>query len=1061
MNENSKIIVNKIEGIRKWTIIIHLLSGFALIVALLMAMSVIGVSINRAITGSPAAWLAYMIAPAIGAGFIIYKFMFSSARPFFNKDAISIKVEQKMPGFQNALISSYQFIKNRDNAKPELFSKSIISLLIDDTAAKVKALSSFCVVDKKSLNRNIAVLTGICIVFIGSVAFNPAHFLKGLRALASTSIFSTTAIVSHIAKQGADPALGDITLEYTYPFYTGIEPATIVNAGGNIEAVKGSEVTLTAVCNRQLKAANFIFKSGSEAPLKILPGNIVKGELRLFESDEYKIEMIGVDKGEPVFTNPRSIKVLQDLYPKISATIDVKEEEQISEKDYIKLEYKCADDYGLNAINLHYNINSDKPGTITFRNFKNSPKTFKKRQNWDLNTLRLRPGDKLSFYLETTDTDTVSGPKSSSTETFNIEIYNYRKKHEEIVDQQEDLLHEMRQLLTKEHAGRDALVKAFNDQNDKQQKRSQLLAPREAVYNDAVFAVSLMDKILRGMETDVMANYSSYYILGNIRDIFDQLLSKNITSIRAESARPPGVFDFEHFFSVISGSYGSEIAFLQNNIPMLERLLQKEKLDDMMDDMERFTDYKDNIDRLLNELEANPDKETREKALEELREIEKMIKDVMQKLLSHLAENRDLFGDIQLQLAESIENEDLQSALETAKQMLGSIENALQNLLGSQAQSGNESFSEFLDKINEMLDRVTELETGEQELAEKTDELKNSIFERTNKSMDDLFKNFFEKQKERVKEIQEKIDNAGKIASRPDLQTERKAAQNPNAPPLPIYPFAFVEQETPNIENKVSYLNEMLSGWDIKESWRLSNESLAMTERLRVRIINQIRRNAFQGKTTAIDLQNNLNRAIDLNRHISKDLNEFLNSMNQQSASNLTEEENSLANQYTGTQEELEKIAESIQKALDQLMKENPMLGKNAQQHMNSAAGKMTEAKNKLMRSNVPGALIDERESLHSLGQVKNSMEQSKKMMKNSFGSSGMKIPFPLSGFRGGFRKRGEGMYGLSTEDVEVPGEEEFKAPKEFREAVLEGMKGAFPQKYESMNKAYFRTLLR
>ena len=71
-------------------------------------------------------------------------------------------------------------------------------------------------------------------------------------------------------------------------------------------------------------------------------------------------------------------------------------------------------------------------------------------------------------------------------------------------------------------------------------------------------------------------------------------------------------------------------------------------------------------------------------------------------------------------------------------------------------------------------------------------------------------------------------------------------------------------------------------------------------------------------------------------------------------------------------------------------------------------------------------------------------------------GMMGEGVPMPMP-FRG---RMEEGQFGASAEKVEIPSEEAYKVPKEFREDILNALKEGLPEKYKDLNKDYYQRLV-
>ena len=132
-------------------------------------------------------------------------------------------------------------------------------------------------------------------------------------------------------------------------------------------------------------------------------------------------------------------------------------------------------------------------------------------------------------------------------------------------------------------------------------------------------------------------------------------------------------------------------------------------------------------------------------------------------------------------------------------------------------------------------------------------------------------------------------------------------------------------------------------------------------------------------------------------------------------------------------------------------------MDEKASKQLDMASKSMGGANEKLGKQDVQGAIIDERESLYRLAEAKKGMEMAKeRIAKGMMGEGGMPMPVAKP-FRG---RMDEGQFGASTEKVEIPPEEAYKVPKEFRQDILDAMKEGLPEKYKDLNKDYYQRLV-
>ncbi|MFQ5976422.1 MAG: DUF4175 family protein, partial [Candidatus Hydrothermarchaeales archaeon] len=140
---------------------------------------------------------------------------------------------------------------------------------------------------------------------------------------------------------------------------------------------------------------------------------------------------------------------------------------------------------------------------------------------------------------------------------------------------------------------------------------------------------------------------------------------------------------------------------------------------------------------------------------------------------------------------------------------------------------------------------------------------------------------------------------------------------------------------------------------------------------------------------------------------------------------------------------------------LDKLSKQSPVISKQTGDSLNQASNSMGRAKSELNKQNVLKGLLGEREALYQLAEAKKGLQDAKERLEKGIMGSGM--PFPMFGFRG--RTHG-GQMGRSIEKVEIPTEEAYKVPKEFRQDIIDAMKEGLPEKYKKLNKDYYKRLI-
>ncbi len=150
------------------------------------------------------------------------------------------------------------------------------------------------------------------------------------------------------------PAVTRVDLRYEYPAYTRLEPATEENAAGDISAVAGTNVVVTAKTNTVVQSAKFVV-NGEEVP-GVRPGLSIAqdGASVCTFSVQLTRELAGRWRAEIAdaygFTNSpreRAIMVLPDAPPTAVILHPEERELRLKPTDQLPVLYAVGDDFGV------------------------------------------------------------------------------------------------------------------------------------------------------------------------------------------------------------------------------------------------------------------------------------------------------------------------------------------------------------------------------------------------------------------------------------------------------------------------------------------------------------------------------------------------------------------------------------------------------------------------------------------------------------------------------------------------------------------------------------------
>jgi len=204
-----------------------------------------------------------------------------------------------------------------------------------------------------------------------------------------------------------------------------------------------------------------------------------------------------------------------------------------------------------------------------------------------------------------------------------------------------------------------------------------------------------------------------------------------------------------------------------------------------------------------------------------------------------------------------------------------------------------------------------------------------------------------------------------------------------------------------------------------------------------------------------------------------KGLKSELDSLMREPALALNDSDKRELRDLTHRQDALKERTQSLHEKLESLFQLFPSLDPKIVQNIGAAGTSMGNAKDRLGQLDSRGAVPPERDALDRLSQSQQQMQSAMQQMaqrgqlgnmpvarlfRGRFLPYGMMTPlpgmpqFPQFDVDGGFT-------GLDTEKFRLPGKEDYKAPRSFREEILESLKQGVPPQMKDQIERYFKNL--
>ncbi len=422
-----------------------------------------------------------------------------------------------------------------------------------------------------------------------------------------------------------------------------------------------------------------------------------------------------------------SIDVIQDEYPSISA------ENFVDSLDNKLLYFvgNATDDYGILSVNFVYSL-FDEKGQIksqkTEKLLGSSGRATEFDHIFNINTLELKPGDKLSYYFETFDNDGVNGSKSSKTNLMTFEKPSIEEFEQMEDENEEDIKKTLESSLEN--------IKKLQEEYRK--LREKLLQEKDISWQDKKELEELMEKQKELQEE-----------LKKAKEKFDEnLKNQEEFNEQKEDIQEKQ----EKLQQLFEEALDPETQELMEKINELMEELNKDDAMDMMEQMEMDDNsVEKELDRLLE--------------LFKQLEMEKEIKETIEKLQELSKEQEQLAQETE---EEKKKNEELKNEQEKINEEFEKIKEKMEEL-----QEKNKELSPPKD-LGDKEDNKDKMEDIQDELNDSQEELE----QQDNKGASDSQKKAAEKMQKMAKGLQEQMESGEQKQMEEDMQALRQLLEN-------------------------------------------------------------------------------------------------------------------------------------------------------------------------------------------------------------------------------------------------------------------------------------------
>ncbi len=902
----------------------------------------------------------------------------------------ALRVEALRPALAGELLAVW------DRSARPLGSEALVERMALRVVSPVEALPSSEVIPSRPAVQSVlaALVAAVLLLLTGFLEVGPLSVLGALRSVEPAS-------VPVLESAGPRAVVGDITLRYLYPTYTGLSTLEIPNSNGDIHAPPGTRVEVSARTERSWSSA-VLRVFGQDLPVEIADGRALRGALEMRADtppDAVWHFQFGAD-GSLMRSPDYRIVVDPDLPPQV--TVDVAKNRMTAKLDQpLGIPWHAHDDYGIRKVVIEI-TEGGTTREVPLRDPLGVPRDLDDRLMLTPAELGLHAGSKVQLRVKSWDNDEISGSKAGRSSAVQVEVAGRGG--------------DMKRLLPKRKELRDALVLVLagfltdaSPAFDAPSEAAAWIAEANLRYQKFDGLVAADWASGEGGQADQVA----------LREVADKRRSLFALVGGLSHAERLGSADAESLRS----SQAANIVAIEGAVLLYDEMLQRFALSEVSDLARQMANEAAEMKADFASIDSHNAADARAR-LDQLR---RMLSDLakaaaqmgdggLRQFTNDSADRlSDMITEAQKALAEG-RYQDAQAMMDRIAEQMQQFSDGLQD----QQQRQTESSDAVGNAMKDLDKQLEQLQADQAKLREQTEQAQ----EQHGSSMEEalaVWKEIEERSGSAARGAAEVVAATGPLGGgvfrgAGDLQAEADGLLDAARSRNPERTRARAE----STESEAGGLSSIIS-WAAKQ--RGASPATAATAASIAKIAADARRvlallDKLEGQAASPQLQQALQQLADKQQQIS------------------------------GRAQQLSKDAKDVARNL-------PMKAPGLEQGTRQAAAESGRAAEAMQSGDPMSATGGQQATEDGIREAREALKQAAQTMQS------MAQQGESSAGEGEGEKSGNGSEGPGSMEMPIPAPEEFETPEAYRRALLEGMQGTVPDQYRSTNLRYYEELVR
>ncbi len=998
----------------------------------------------------------------IGAGALAGWLFLRATRGRQSNEAIAAYIGERVPDLRSDLLSAVQLSHETQRLDkegqdglpgphgrrgPALWrERALIRELGERTAAATASLDLEQLVDLRVVWRALGVPLFLSSAILLLTSVSPTLFAQGVRNIFAPAPEPTTT--------SSEPLVGDIRLLLSYPRYTGLLPRTIPGSSGEVLALPGTLVRVEARALVPAERAQLVVNIDQQKPVNH-PVQLIRGDgkgdrprgesrgpthpllLSSFTVERPGSYVFVIDRSPSRAHNDRvregedhRIEVEADHPPRVDLFVPA-EDLEISGTRRVELAYSAEDDFGLGEIDLTFRIGEGPEqkkrirsvGPVTDPDKAPAPsRTAAGKIEWDLAELDLQPGVRVAYHLEARDLDNVGGPNVGASRTYYLRISSPREKHDAMLVRQEALEELAIQILGDRIELSPSLAPSpspsiGNAVADAHRKTETLLLQIGRTQED--FPADPMGaKELRPALQEIARR------LGKLTQDEEQLLGEIRGKRPAEGKRAVRSRGKDRDLAGLNERHVTE---LERDVLLLDDLLGRQKMEELLAVADEMAAARSRLKQLLNQYKKSRSEALKAEIEREIRELERRMAELAEKAQRLQGEVPDEFlnseamgrNDMQTRLdrlRDLLQKGEIDKAQAELERLSQGLDNLMKGMEGDLRSYRRDRFTAEDKALGEMEDRLADLAHDEEQLKRGSEEVKARASEKAQQLLKSRAEGLTRRLMEKVARLRKQVA---------DIELG------------PLGPWGSDELE--KTQKRVDDVGRMLEQGDLDEARAMAQEAEASIGKLIDEIRGEEQASRVGSHAQLARSRGRLEGARPMARELVDEISQAL----PRGEELLSPEDRKRLQELRAQQEAVRRRADQLGRDAQKRARDTrdaPLLERLSQdlgETLKKAGGHMEQAEQELKGLQPRNAASEQGQALERLAQLRKQMQQARRPKDEGAGAR------------------------LDREPVKIPGADEYRAPKEFRQDILEAAKREAPPEYKEQVKRYYEELIK